>query len=347
MWTFYSNNAHKIFILLQKKILKEHKKMENIKQEIRDVKSSSGKIIGKVIITPTKVIVKHNTKPELTITDLQVIEEINKKSLIGVQILYDEYYLTNGEIAALYNLPYSCINQKYMPQLVLKTTAQAGRRNSRYAAEFSEETKAKIGKASKGRKNPNNYERTPEIRKKISESLKQYYATHEVSEETRKKLSQAWVDKKYVNSPMGTRIHGFFFSIKNNTKFYFRSLLELCYMLKLEEDPKVNAYIVEPFQIPLANTGTHHYTPDFLINGIDIKELKPSKHLNYIKEDSRFQQEIKTAESYAKEHNMTFEVVYDIDLNFETRRFKRYLLANPKIIKKYQISFDRDISKWS
>ena len=58
--------------------------MENIKQEIRDVKSSSGKIIGKVIITPTKVIVKHNTKPELTITDLQVIEEINKKSLIGV-----------------------------------------------------------------------------------------------------------------------------------------------------------------------------------------------------------------------------------------------------------------------
>ena len=45
---------------------------------------------------------------------------------------------------------------------------------------------------------------------------KKYFQEHEVSEETRKKLSQAWIDGKYENSPMGNGIHGYFNSIKNN-----------------------------------------------------------------------------------------------------------------------------------
>ena len=117
---------------------------------------------------------------------------------------------------------------------------------------------------------------------------------------------------------MGTGIHGYFTSHKNNKTFYFRSLLELNYLIILEENKEVNKYQVEPFQIPLKDN-IHHYTPDFLVNGQEIKELKTSKHLSYTKEDERFAEEIAAALKYANENNMTFEVIYDTDLGFETR----------------------------
>ena len=317
-----------------------------MEQVIRQCKNSSGKTIGEVEVLEDKIIIKHYTKPELIITDKTVIQEVKNKTLEGIKILYDEYFLVTAEIAALYDMPYSTMNREKIPKAKITTGKNAGRRNSRYGAIFSEETKRKIGEASKGRKNSGNYERTPEIREKISQGLKSYYTTHEVSKETRKKLSQAWVDGKYENSPMGTGIHGYFTSHKNNKTFYFRSLLELNYLIILEENKEVNKYQVEPFQIPLKDN-IHHYTPDFLVNGQEIKELKTSKHLSYTKEDERFAEEIAAALKYANENNMTFEVIYDTDLGFETRQFKRWLLAHPEIIKLYSITFDRDISKWS
>lgn len=117
---------------------------------------------------------------------------------------------------------------------------------------------------------------------------------------------------------MGTGIHGYFTSLKNNKTFYFRSLLELNYLILLEESKEVNKYQVEPFQIPLQDK-IHHYTPDFLINETEIKELKTSKHLSYTKEDERFAEETAAALKYANENNMAFEVIYDTDLGFETR----------------------------
>ena len=82
---------------------------------IRESKNSSGKIIGTVEILEDKILIKHNTKPELIITDLSLIKEIKKKTLYGIKILYDEYYLTTAEIAALYNMPYSKMNREKIP----------------------------------------------------------------------------------------------------------------------------------------------------------------------------------------------------------------------------------------
>lgn len=306
--------------------------------------NSSGNKFGTVIINDDAIIIRHDTKPELKITDLTIINEVLNKTDEGIRILYDEYYLMIGEIAALYGVAYSNINRVRMPKINIQTGKNAGRRNSRFGATVSEETKQKIGEKSKGRKGGGQYERTPEIREKISKGLKEYYATHEVSEETRKKLSQAWVDGKYANSPMGTGIHGYFSSIKNQKTFYFRSLLELYYMIALEESSEIQSFIIEPFQIAIDNI--HHYTPDFLVNNKHIKELKTSKHLNYTQENDRFNQELEAANKYAQEHNMTFEVIYDVDLNYDTRQFKRWLIAHPETIDLYHITFDRDISKW-
>ena len=311
---------------------------------IRDCKNSSGKRFGQVIIDDTELIIQHDKKPELKITDPQIIQEVLNQTSFGIKTLYDDYLLSIGEIAALYGVCYATINKK-IKNLNITTTANQGRRCSTYGQHHSEETKRKIGEKSKGRVIPQ-YERTPEIRAKISEGLKKYYAENSVSEETRKKLSQAWKDGKYTNSPMGTGIHGYFFSIKNNKKFYYRSLLELKFLLQIEQDNTIKEFQIEPFQIPL-DDGIHHYTPDFLINHKDLIELKPANHLSYIKEKDRFLKEIEAGKMYAKEHNLDFKLIYDTDLDFESRKFKRWLCNNPNIINLYQITFDRDISKWS
>lgn len=139
-----------------------------MEQIVRQCKNSSGKIIGEIHILENEIIIKHYTKPELRITDDTVIQEVKNKTLKGVKILYDEYFLTTAEIAALYDMPYSTMNRQKIPEAGVVTGKNAGRRNSRYGATFSEETKRKIGEASKSRKNSGNYIRTPEIRRKIS-----------------------------------------------------------------------------------------------------------------------------------------------------------------------------------
>lgn len=313
--------------------------------ETRKSINSSGAVFGEVVIQDDQIIIRHNTKPELTITDPDVITEVFNKTDEGIRILYDKYELMIGEIAALYGVAYSNINRIRMPKIQITSGKNTGRRNARFGATVSVETRQKIGEKSKGRKGCGQYERTSEIREKTSTSLKEYYKTHEVSEETRKKLSQAWVDGRYANSPMGTGIHGYFTSIKMHKTFYFRSLLELYYMITLEESQDIYTFDVEPFQIAIDNV--HHYTPDFLVNNQHIKELKTSKHLTYTKEDDRFNQEVESGYKYAQEHHMTFEVLYDTDLNYDTRQFKRWLMAHPETIELYHITFDRDISKWS
>ena len=49
------------------------------------------------------------------------------------------------------------------------------------------------------------YERTPEIREKISQTLKEGYQSGRIVM-NREALSQAWKDGKYDNSPMGRGI---------------------------------------------------------------------------------------------------------------------------------------------
>lgn len=307
-----------------------------------DILNSSGFKIGVAKIDGDLIIINNYDKPLLIIEEAQdLIQKIQNKDESGFKELFDDYYLLIGEIAALYHMTYST-TRKHMIKQGINTKSKAGRRNSSYGKTFSDERKAKIGAASKGRKiTP--YERTPEIKNKISEGLKKYYSEHEVSEETRGKLSQAWKDGKYENANMGRGYNGFFFSPKNNKRFFFRSLLELCYLIKIEEDSNIIFYDVEPFQIQLPNN--HHYTPDIFLNGENLIELKPKKHLLY-EDEERFNLEVSSAEEYCKKHNLTFKIIYDEDLGFRSDKFKRWLLNNKEDLSKYQITFSsKDI--WS
>lgn len=306
-----------------------------------EVKDSTGKIIGKTEITENKIIIDNRTKPQLIIEDKNIIQKVLNKDESAFETLFNDYFLMIGEIASLYGIAYATA-RKHLIALGINTNSHAGRRNSSFGLVFSEERKKKIGEKSRGRKiKP--YERTPEIREKISKGLKSYYSTHEVSDETRKKLSQAWKDGKYKNSPMGRGYNGYMFSIKNNKDIHFRSLLELYYYLQLELDDNVNSYVPEPFVIKLPEN--HKYIPDLLINGENLIELKPFNHLNWENED-RWEMEIKGAKEYCEQHNFSFQIVYDIDIDFESRRFKRWFLNHQDELTQYNIRLDKEII-WS
>lgn len=306
-----------------------------------DIKDSSGKIIGDIEISLEKITINNNKKPQLIITDTDLINKILNKDESVLDILFNEYTLLVSEIAALYGVCYKTATKK-LKQQGIDTYSKAGRRNASFGLVFSDERKQHISESTKGRIAPI-YERTPEIRKKISDSLKSYYQTHEVSAETRQKLSDAWAQGKYDNSAMGRGYNGWFYSIKNEKVFYFRSLLELKYLLLLEEDTTVYCYSVEPFQIPLIDN--HHYTPDVLINNAILVELKPFDHLNWENED-RWLMEIKGAEAFCKEHNYEFKVVYDKNIGFESRAFKRWVILNKDELAKYNIRFIKELV-WS
>lgn len=306
-----------------------------------DIIDSAGKITGTVERIEQGFIIKNPPKPELIIDDNEIVEKIINKDESAFPILWDDYTLTTGEIAALYGLVYSTA-RKRLRKIEVKTSSHAGRRNSSYGQKFSEERRRKIGEASRGRVIPQ-YERTPEIREKISKGLKQYYATHGVSAETRQKLSNAWVRGCYEHSPMGKGYSGYFFSKKNQIDFYFRSFLELAFLLKLEEDEKVLCYQVEPFRIKLGND--HFYTPDVLINNTTLVELKPSRHLEYENKD-RWELEQQGAKNFCKDHNYEYLVIYDTDIGFESRQFKRWYLANQDELIPYNIRLNREII-WS
>lgn len=307
-----------------------------------DIKNSSGKVIGNIEITNTQIIINNQSKPILIIDDITIINKVQAKDESIIDTLFNEYYLLIGEIAALYHVCYATM-AKRLKAHGLNTKSHAGRRNSSYGTTFSEERINNICKALEGKRKYGVYERTPEIREKISKSLKEYYVTHDVSQETREKLSAAWKRGCYDNSPMGRGYNGYFYSFKNQRQFYFRSLLELDYLLRLESDSTINTYIVEPFQIKLPNN--HHYTPDILINNETLIELKPKNHLNW-EDEERWAMELKGAEEYCKKHNYNFQVVYDEDIEFESRTFKRWLLSNQEIIKQYNIQFKKELV-WS
>ena len=306
-----------------------------------DIKNSSGKIIGNIVETEEGFVITNSPKPDLLINDKDLISKIKNRDESAFPVLWNEYTLLIGEIAALYGKVYAT-TRKHLQKMGIDTNSHAGRRNSSYGREFSEERKKKIGEKSRGRKIIP-YERTPEIKEKISQGLKKYYSEHEVSLETRQKLSDAWARGCYDHSPMGRGYSGYFYSLKNNADFYFRSFLELAYLLILEKEESVQYYEVEPFKIRLSNN--HFYTPDVLINGKLIIELKPSKHLNYEDKD-RWNLEQKGIEEFCVEHNYDYEVIYDDYIGFDSVQFKRWYLNNQDELTQYNIRLSREVV-WS
>ena len=306
-----------------------------------EVKNSSGKIIGRIEKIEEGYLIITPPKPELLIDDKELIQKIESKDESVFQILWDDYTLTISEIAALYDKVYAT-TRKHLQKMGIDTNSHAGRRNSSYGREFSEERKRKIGEKSRDRKIPQ-YERTPEIREKISKGLKKYFSENEISAETRQKLSDAWARGCYDHSPMGRGYSGYFYSPKNKVDFYFRSFLELAYLLILEKEEDVQYYEVEPFKIRLENN--HFYTPDVLINGKLLIELKPSKHLSYEDKD-RWELEQRGIEAFCLEHNYDYTVVYDTNISFDSAKFKRWYLNNQDELTQYNIRLNREII-WS
>lgn len=296
--------------------------------------NSSGKVFGEAFIDEKEIIINNQSKPLLTITDQDIVKRVKAKDTSVMLELFDDYCLCIGEIAALFSLSYHLTN-KIIKQLPTTTSRTSGRRNPSFGTTFSEERLAKMSDSHKGRV-VSTYERTPEIRQRISDTLKRKYASGEIVMDP-KKYSDAWVRGCYKDAKMGRGIQGHFYSTKMQEDFYFRSLLELNFFLLFEEDPRVHTYIVEPFQIRLSESS--HYTPDALVNNDWLIEFKPKDHLKYTDAD-RFLSEVSAAEAYCYNNNKQFKVLYDTDIDFSTDHYKRFLKDNPQIIKQFNIRFN-------
>ena len=306
------------------------------------IRNSSKKEIGIVIIDNNSIIINTYNKPLLTINDPKIYNIILNQQLTeeNALFLYNQYELTIGELAALFRCGYSKMNG-FLKKIPQWRPNNQGRRNAMYGKKHDIESKKKMSQKAQGRK-IHIYERTPEIRKKISSSLKQYFKSHPQNPLPHQ---ENWKNGKYDRVDFKRGIGGKLYSYKNKKTFHFRSLLELKFFLKLEEDVTIKEYQYESLHIPLPNGKS--YTPDFFFNNTII-ELKSKKFLQ-INPDIQKKVEYKKqyAEEYCKKNNFLYKIIYDIDLDFDTERMKHFLKNNPDIIKHYQISFNQPERIWS
>lgn len=308
----------------------------------RDIKNSSGKITGKTIITEDKIIIDNIGKSILEIIDDNIIKEVLSNNIGDNTLiaLYEEYTMSIGEIASLYNRCYSNINKKIKALKI--STNHKGRRNRAYGHQVSAEQSKKMSQSLRGRKAPE-YERTPEIKFKISNSLRKYYKNNPQDPQPH---IDNWKRGIYDNVNFQRGIAGHFTSIKMNKTFRFRSLLELYFMLLIEKDIRVITYDFEPFHITMDNG--HTYMPDFIINNSIIIELKSKKFIERIEGVQRkVEYKQSQARKYCKNNNYVYKIVYDEDINFESRKMKKYLRDNSDIINKYNIVFQQPERIWS
>ena len=90
------------------------------------------------------------------------------------------------------------------------------------------------------------------------------------------------------------------------------------------------------------------YMPDFLINNSIIIELKSKKfveRVDGVKEKVNYKQS--QAKKYCQENNLQYKIIYDEDINFDSKTMKRYIREHPEIIKQYNISFEHPERIWS
>lgn len=302
---------------------------------IKNIKNSAGKITGTTEILEDQIKIDNIKKPILVINDKKIIEEVKNKDILKDTLikLYNDYTLSIGEIASLYDRCYSNINKiiKTIPEIKID---RRGRRNRAYGHPVSKEQSEKMSTALKGKK-PVVYERTPEIRQKISQSLKKYYKEHPQNPAPH---IENWKRGKYDNVDFKIGISGYFTSLKIKKTIRFRSLLELYYLLLIEEDNSIKFYEYEPFHIIMDNNKS--YMPDFLINNELVIELKSKKYVEKVK---GIKEKVLYKESqaikYCNLHNLKYKIIYDEDIGFETKKMKYYIKNNPIIVEKYNITF--------
>lgn len=303
-----------------------------MKQEIKD---PSGKIRGYTYFFDDKIIVDYQGKPRLEIIDKKIIQEVKSQKIEKdtLLLLYNEYTMSIAEIASVFQRCHSNIG-KLLRSYPEYSSNHKGRRNRAYGHKVSKEQSEKMSKSLKGRKAPF-YERTPQIKEKISSSLKQYFSTHQ--QDPQPHISN-WKQGKYNEVDFKRGIGGYFTSLKNKHTFFFRSLLELYFLLKIEENDEVKKYSYEPFKIAMDNGRS--YTPDFLLNDKAVIELKSKKFMEKVegvKEQVLYKKE--QAEKYCKTHQLNYLIIYDEDIGFNSRKMKRYLFENKEVVEKYKITF--------
>lgn len=310
---------------------------------VYDIKNSSGKITGKVTIEDNLITIDNKGKPILQIDDAEIIKDVLEKKMLDKNLvkMYNDYTLTTGEIAGLYNRCYSNIN-KILKKNPLIQSDHKGRRNRAYGHKVSLEQSKKMSQALKGRKAPTKYERTPEIKAKISNSLKKYFKEHPQNPEPH---IENWKKGVYDHVNFQRGIAGSFTSIKTKQTFRFRSLLELYFALWLEKGTCVEKYIFEPFHIEMENG--HSYMPDFLLNDYLLVELKSKGFIENLKTEENVQYKKEQAIKYCSQHNLKYLIVYDEDIGFKSRAMKAYIRNHPEILKKYNITFEQPERIWS
>lgn len=305
---------------------------------LRNIINANSALVGKIDIGDNFVLILNGSKPALFIIDPNIINLIKCGDRAAIPVLYDDYTLTVAEIAALYNTRYFKMAE-YLHDLDLKSPMKAGRRNSSYSLEFSKERRQHMHESSIGKPKPKSpdYVVPVDLRKRISETLKEGYRTGRIVID-REKLSKAWKDGKYKDAKMVRGIQGYFYSKKIEKDVYFRSLLELRYLIAIENNPDIKTYQMEPFCIPLSNN--HHYTPDLLIDNELVVEIKPRAHLQYTSPE-RFALEMEGLQKYCIDNGLNYDIWYDDDIGFASHKFRQYLKLNPDVIKKYNIRFKK------
>lgn len=317
----------------------------------KNVFSSSGKIIGEVSLDKGTITVNHFKKPPIIeITDSKIVSVFDSK-VVDVDIaleLYNDYNLLIGEIAAIFGVFYSHLFQKIRHKA--KSSKKQGRRNSSYNRTFSKKHRKAISKANKEyyKKNgprKNEYERTPEIREKIRQGVKKAILEGRLDESSNSR--RGWQNGKFNNVNFKKGIGGYITSKKINKRFFFRSLLELYYIINyLEFDDNVITYEYEPFNIKCDDGSL--YTPDFIVNNKYVKELKSYKFI--YKQGGKIQEKFEYKKEqgikYCKEHNLEYEVIFDQDINFKYDVLL-HELRDLKYIEEFEIEFLQPERVWS
>lgn len=303
------------------------------------IKSANGKQIGQFEISDRSIVISNNTKPVVVIEDGEIIRRVLSKDESIVPVLRSKYELGVGEIAALYGVSYQTM-YKRMKEAGINTAERTGRRSSTYGMACSESRKLNISLGNRGKTANKGYERTPEIRKQISDALRAQYQSGRIHVNG-DGISLAWRSGKYERAPMGRGIQGYFRSEKTASgsgDIYFRSLLELFYLVRLEKSDSVVSIAAEPVTIELPNGRT--YIPDFLVNDHLLVELKSRKLLEWSGEDNgRFPDEVRSAVEYCSRRGWEYQIIYDTDIGFETSAFKREIV-NHDYISTYGIRFN-------
>lgn len=317
----------------------------------KDIFVSSGKIVGEVILDNNVIKINNFKKPPIIeITDKKIIDIFDSK-VVNIPIaleLYNDYNLLIGEIAAIFGVFYSHLFQKI--RYIDKAGTHEGRRNSSYNREFSKSQREAIGRGNKKHyehfgPRKNEYKRTPEIRDKIRKGV--YKAIEEGRLDESANARKGWENGKFDSVNFKKGIGGFITSKKIGERFFFRSLLELYYIINyLELDDNVISYKYEPFRINCDDGSI--YTPDFIINNKYVKELKSYKFI--YKQGGEIQRKFEykrdQAIKYCNEHNLEYEVVFDKDINFKYDVLK-HELKDKKYIEDFQIEFLQPERVWS